>query len=125
MNDLISVSSFAYVVDGVPVIVNPEGFGVCVPVGVGDGVGELVGTGECDGATLGAAEGDDDAFGVADADAVGSELETGCGVRRTLGELQPAKSASETEIAQRASERAPKRHSTRKDIRTSTLRKTA
>ncbi len=110
-----------------PVIVNPEGFGVCVPVGVGDGVGEFVGTGECDGATLGAmlgaAEGDDDAFGVADADAVASELDIGCGVRRTLGELQPAKSASETGSRQRASERAPKRRSTRKDIHTSTLRK--
>ncbi len=109
---MISVSSFAYVVDGVPVIVNPDGFGVCVPVGVGDGVGEFVGEGECDGATLGAmlgaTEGDDDAFGVADAEAVGSELDMGCGVRRTFGELQPATSASATGSTQRASDRAPK-----------------
>jgi len=90
MNDCISASSFAYVVDGVPVIVNPAGVDVGADVGVAVAVGVGVGVGACDGATVGAAVGD-------------------CGAPE---ELQPAQVTIAIASAQRANETTPKRRTT-------------
>jgi hypothetical protein len=91
MNDCISASSFAYAVDGAPVIVKPEGLGVGVAVAVGVGaavaVGVGVGTGAWDGATLGAADGDGGTF----------------------DELQPAENASAIATTTRRDMETPRR----------------
>jgi hypothetical protein len=94
MNDCISASSFAYVAEAVPVIVNPAGVGVDVGVAVAVGVG--VGVGACDGATVGAAVG-------------------GGGAPE---ELQPAQSAIAIASAQRANRTPPKRRMTSRDMDT-------